>query len=490
MSDLPTPKVFISYSWTSDAHVAWVVVLAEKLVADGVDVVLDQWDLKEGHDKYVFMEQMVTDGTVNRVLAICDKRYAAKADGREGGVGTESQIISKDIYDKVKQEKFIPLLRERNDDGSECVPVFFRNRKYIDFSNDDTFGESYDRLLRLLFGRPELKKPALGNPPAYLLANTSVFVGASVKLERLKEAVAKEKPHRHAVLQEYLDTFVGHLDDFRIEYNRDSVPEFDDQVLESIERFLPYRDNFIDMMWFVASYMNDDESYDLLHAFLEKILPYKEPQVGAMSHFEVSTDNYRFILYELLLYLVAVLVKNRRYAVVPRFACATYHHTEKLGDARFIESGVGAFNDHIASLEEYRNRRLNLNRVSVTADTIVGRAAKPRINVPDLCQADGLLFLLGYGNRERSAESDWYPRCIVYCTSSGPLELFARATSPPGFSVLSKILGVKSYHELAGRIASALSDSGLAQHLRGIRFRGSSLENVFNLHAIGEKAKA
>lgn len=49
---LPTPRIFLSYSWTSEEHVQWVLELAERLRADSVDAVLDQWDLKEGHDKF------------------------------------------------------------------------------------------------------------------------------------------------------------------------------------------------------------------------------------------------------------------------------------------------------------------------------------------------------------------------------------------------------------------------------------------------------
>jgi hypothetical protein len=50
--------------------------------------------LKEGHDKYVFMEKMVTDPSVTHVPVICDRIYAEKADARKAGVGTESQIMS------------------------------------------------------------------------------------------------------------------------------------------------------------------------------------------------------------------------------------------------------------------------------------------------------------------------------------------------------------------------------------------------------------
>lgn len=47
-----TPRVFISYSWTSTKFQQQVKELAERLVHDGVDVVLDIWDLKDGQDKF------------------------------------------------------------------------------------------------------------------------------------------------------------------------------------------------------------------------------------------------------------------------------------------------------------------------------------------------------------------------------------------------------------------------------------------------------
>ena len=100
--------------------------MAERLVANGVDVVLDVWDLMPGHDKYAFMEQSVNDQTVNKVLIICDKTYTEKADARQGGVGDETVIISPEIYGKVRQEKFIPIAFETDEDGKAClfIPIF------------------------------------------------------------------------------------------------------------------------------------------------------------------------------------------------------------------------------------------------------------------------------------------------------------------------------------------------------------------------------
>jgi hypothetical protein len=80
------PKVFISYSWSTPEHQQWVIDLATQLRDNGVDAILDKWDLKEGHDSIVFMEKMVTDASVEKVVIVSDSVYAEKANGRRGGV--------------------------------------------------------------------------------------------------------------------------------------------------------------------------------------------------------------------------------------------------------------------------------------------------------------------------------------------------------------------------------------------------------------------
>ena len=156
------PRVFISYSWTSDQHTEWVAELGERLMSDGVDVVLDQWSLKDGQDLNSFMEMMVTDPSIKRVIVVCYFGYSQKADSRKGGVGTESQIISQEVYEKVDQEKFIPLLRDLDAEGKPCLPVFLKSRKYINFTDHASEAQAYDQLLQNIYDRPIRRKPALG----------------------------------------------------------------------------------------------------------------------------------------------------------------------------------------------------------------------------------------------------------------------------------------------------------------------------------------
>ena len=128
MKEDKIPKIFISYSWSSDKL---VIPLAERLVSHGVDVVLDKWDLKEGQDKYAFMERCVNDTEISKVLIVCDKAYAQKANDRIGGVGDETVIISSEIYGNMKQEKFIPIIAEKDEEGQPYVPTYIKTRIYI-----------------------------------------------------------------------------------------------------------------------------------------------------------------------------------------------------------------------------------------------------------------------------------------------------------------------------------------------------------------------
>ena len=113
--------------------------LARRLMDDGVYVVIDIWDLHAGQDKNVYMEQMVSDSSVDKVLLICNKDYANKANARQGGVGIESTIISEEIYSKVDQTKFIPIVFEKDENGNAYKPVFVKSRIHYDLSDENVY---------------------------------------------------------------------------------------------------------------------------------------------------------------------------------------------------------------------------------------------------------------------------------------------------------------------------------------------------------------
>jgi hypothetical protein len=165
---MPPPKVFISYSYDSEAHKDWVAKLASDLVDRGIEVTLDKWDLELGEDIAAFMERSVANA--NRVLLVCTDAYVEKANEGRGGVGYERLIVSAEIVAKISTKKFIPLLRTS---GTPTVPNFLGPRRYLDFSDQTQYDARVEELARELHGVPAAGRPALGpNPYAAIVSST------------------------------------------------------------------------------------------------------------------------------------------------------------------------------------------------------------------------------------------------------------------------------------------------------------------------------
>ncbi len=185
---IDNPKVFISYAWGSEDYQAKVHSFAKSLMDVGIEVVFDKWSLKEGNDTYSFMEKTVNDPSITNVLILIDPVYAQKANDKEGGVGTETQIISPEVYEEVEQEKFIPIVFERDEDGNIQKPIFLKNRYHIDLSNNEKYNDEFKRLVRRLYGIDSTPKPELGRKPEWLEKEDLLDVNEAMEYSSLKRA--------------------------------------------------------------------------------------------------------------------------------------------------------------------------------------------------------------------------------------------------------------------------------------------------------------
>ena len=59
------PLVFVSYSHDSDSHSDWVLQLATRLRSNGVDTILDRWNLQLGQDVAAFIEKGLSAALVH-----------------------------------------------------------------------------------------------------------------------------------------------------------------------------------------------------------------------------------------------------------------------------------------------------------------------------------------------------------------------------------------------------------------------------------------
>lgn len=240
-----TPKVFISYSHANPLYKDWVLNLAKRLVSNGVDVSIDVWDLKEGNDLFHYMETMVKSDEIIKVLIVSDSSYAKKSDTRKGGVGTETQIISPKIYQDVSQEKFIPIIIEKDEDGNPFLPIFLKSRLYIDMSEFERFEENYAILLRNIFNRPSYAKPKLGNPPEHLFDETLNTYETNVILLNFDNQINKDHKRINSMIKEFLEAFLKNLKEFTIDFQIRDPIEVGKLICENIIQYTPLRDDFI-----------------------------------------------------------------------------------------------------------------------------------------------------------------------------------------------------------------------------------------------------
>lgn len=440
------PKVFISYSWSSPQHEQWVLDLAERLSGDGVIVILDKWDLKEGQDKHVFMEQMVNDASIKKVLVVCDGVYQIKADNRKGGVGTETQLISKEVYESTGQEKFIPIIREYDTSKKPCIPHYMASRIYIDLSSDEKFEENYQKLIRNLYNKPLLKRPSLGTPPAYVVEEEQTTLKTSHKVIEIKNALLNDSRSANGLIFDYLDAFITTLEDFRL--SGGSVSDFDDRVVETIEKMLPLRDDFIDFVFTVFKYQ-DSVDLEKFQNFFEKLIPFCYRPENVQTYTDIDYDNYKFFIYELILNFVAILLHLKRYKEFTYFINSQYFYHHPSSD-ELTYNGIEIFHRYSRTLDEIRNKRLNLRRVSVTADLIKEHSTRKDISFDEIKQADLILYYVTELHGSRFA---WFPRTSVYNLRGGSVELFDKMISLQYFEKIKGLFDVQNVQQLKKLIA-------------------------------------
>lgn len=413
------------------------------------------------------------------MLVICDKKYQDKADIREGGVGTESQLISKEVYDNTEQEKFIPLIKDFDSEGNPCIPHFMANRIYVDFSSDEVFEENYQKLVRNLYGKPSLKKPPLGIPPTYVIDDKQILLKTSHKVAQIKNAIFNNKSTQ-GLIYDYLENFLLSLEDFRLKGG--SCENFDEDVLESIERMLPLRDDFIEFTNVVFKY-GDKINLDELHSFFEKLISFLFKPEGVTSWTKIDFDNYKFFIHELFLYFIANLLKLGKYNEASFFINSKYFFRyDNFNELR--SSGIDIFNSYILSLDEIRNKRLNLRRISLTADLIKQRANRKDINFDHIIETDLILYYITELERNNFS---WFPRCSVYNSRfSNNIELFERMISSQHFNKIKILFKVNNFDELKKKMSVYLEhiEEGGHKYSNQWDYDIMPLEQVINLEKI------
>jgi hypothetical protein len=441
------PKIFISYSWTTPQHEDWVINLAERLVSDGVEVIIDKWNLKEGHDKYNFMETMVKSPDIQKVLIILDKKYSEKAEKKEGGVGTETQILSPKIYGDVSQEKFIPIVVEKDKNGNTFVPTFLESRIYIDLSDNDKFEENYEGLLRNIYQRPAYSRPKLGKAPSYLFEETPMTHKTSKIVRSFDNQISKSPKRINSIIREFLDDFFEDLKGYSVNVNvvKDSIA-FGKIIHDKIALYTPLRNDYI---IFLDKLLKSEIEFDIetFIKFFEKLPLLKKPLDESRSSWTSSEfDNFRFFIHEIFLYTIVVGLKNEKYKFIEEILYSSYFFRSRYDIGNDPKRFSEELYNYVEGFDQFYKQTYSKNFFSPMADFILARIPEG-ISKDNLIDAD----LLSYYVTSLEYIPRWFPITYIYRTR-GKFELFDRLISLRHFEKVKCLFAVNTPKELQEKL--------------------------------------
>ena len=410
MQDDRYPKVFISYAWSNDDM---VLPLAERLVSQGVDVVLDKWELKEGQDKYEFMERCVNDDEITKVLIVCDKNYTEKANSRTGGAGDETVIISSEIYGNARQEKFIPIVTEYDTDGNPYVPRYIKSRIYIDLGDEERYEEEYEKLLRNIYEKPLYKKPKIGKKPEWLEDDTKNLFPLKDLIRQIKGSTNERK--QNACIKKFIEEYIETLKTYYMK-----SPD-GKQIYDCYIEMKPIRDIFLD---FLPALEETDcvfadviaDTFERMHNTLTCVKGFNPEAISAS---ETEYDIYKIHIWELFICTIVFLRHERDYGSINGILDRTYFLTNSCLDAQVHESNYCRFRHYSHPIEdEYKPTTESKNKFTLLGDTLCSREKIPIYTRETIAEADLFLYqvrkVFDLVEDEYRLQDEWFPLTYIY----------------------------------------------------------------------------
>lgn len=157
---IPTIKAFVAYKWESGEHVAWVRKLAADLRAEGIEAILDQWEVRLGDSFTDYMQQHIAAADVILFIITPGAVAAAEAPKGQGGA-LKFEVQMMNARRMAEGTRIIGVYR-----SGERRPNYLRDHRYADFRDDKLYADSLKSLIADLRGQG-------GAPPVAVARVTS-----------------------------------------------------------------------------------------------------------------------------------------------------------------------------------------------------------------------------------------------------------------------------------------------------------------------------
>lgn len=445
------PKVFISYSWDSEEHKGRIRHLADNLIHEGIDAILDQYDLQEGNDVNLFMEKMVNDPEINKVIVISSKKYTEKANLRKSGAGKETVIISNYVYEKVNQDKYIFIITDFDEiNHKPNLPTYCESKMYIDFSSFERENKNFEQLVRAIYGKRLYVKPSLGTPPAYITEKEGINLSPLYRsLETLELEISNNGKMVTRERNKFIEEVMKHLET----YKRLELPkarELDEIILADAIELSKVRNLCVDWVDLETDCFGENEILETIKLFLEKIIEIKSPSSDQTSYKPALFAGLSLFCYELFLYVVAVLLRKRYYSAIHELLSYKYFRAKNPFNSTGDLVDFSVFFTVCGELNKPNGQKFH----SPAARYVIEHSDRDDITKQNLIEVDLIIFLYALVNNSIR----WFPFTILD-NRDNSFPFFIRAKSKKGFKNVVTITGISNRDDLIKAVQEGLGKS-------------------------------
>ncbi len=411
---MANPKVFISYSWTNDDYQNKIVSFARRLKSDGINVVIDVWDLKIGDNKYSFMEKCIGDPSINHVLIFSDIKYAQKANDREGGVGNETDIIAPVLYSSNNKGRIIPIVMERYPDGNPCLPISMRSLMFIDFSDERNIDKEYNKLLQFLYEEHSIDRLYTGKKTVLHqnISNISPEISDDISF------FIYDRP-RELIYNGFIDLFKPFYKKDYYEHKLDNSI-YDFEFIHDLIQLKYARNCILDYSQYVIQNNNEawKEIGDLLEFLQNSLTEIRTFEKNYSSYKSISFEIFRFICWEIFICITAIFLHFERFDDLHKILTRTfflYGYDPRSFKEPMTYLGFFNFSGYIEKV--IKPKIDNKTDIPYAAKLLcLNREYEPICNRTAIANADLFLFQVfpGLNLKKTGFFNNWIPKCYMY----------------------------------------------------------------------------
>ncbi len=251
------------------------------------------------------------------------------------------------------------------------------------------------------------------------LAPSGSFPGPTIA--ELTEALSGSE----SASMRYRDFLEGIIQDLqRIKPDFSRFDDRDEAIYNQIELGEEISYRFIEAVLLATRY-DDNEVLKTIYDFFGEYLKLYEPPRGFSGTWDMTDfDGYKYLVHEMFLGFVAALIRSDKWVIL----------RDLLKHELFVEEHGGAcykkyvyINEYPRSLEDDRQKRLNLNRISLSADLLKERFSDGKLSkllsFRDIIDGDFFLFQYAVYNlhhAESYYRDSWNPKTCIYLGHEAP----------------------------------------------------------------------